>query len=103
MVEDSAGRFPQISGMIVAGRSRQAGRRPRRLGQGRRRAARSRQDLYRRHQRFHGQWRRRLQGLRRPKQLVNPIDAQLLASQVIDYVAAKGTVAPKPEGRIVTN
>jgi 2',3'-cyclic-nucleotide 2'-phosphodiesterase (5'-nucleotidase family) len=37
------------------------------------------------------------------KQLLNPIDAQLLASQVIDYVAAKGTVAPKPEGRIVTN
>ena len=37
------------------------------------------------------------------KQLVNPIDAQLLASQVIDYIAAKGTVAPKAEGRIMTN
>ena len=31
------------------------------------------------------------------------LNQQLLASQVIDYVAAKGTVAPKPEGRIVSN
>ena len=27
--------------------------------------------------------------------------AKLMASQVIDYVAAKGTVSPKVEGRIV--
>lgn len=32
--------------------------------------------------------------------LITPIDATLMASQVIDYVAAKGTVAPKVEGRI---
>jgi 2',3'-cyclic-nucleotide 2'-phosphodiesterase (5'-nucleotidase family) len=36
------------------------------------------------------------------KNLIDPIDAQLMASQVIDYVAAKGTIAPKPEGRIKT-
>ena len=35
------------------------------------------------------------------KALINPIDATLMASQVIDYIAAKGTVAPAPEGRIV--
>ena len=34
-------------------------------------------------------------------QLITAIDATLMASQVIDYVAAKGTVAPEVEGRIV--
>lgn len=33
--------------------------------------------------------------------LLGPLDAQLMATQVIDYVAAKKTVAPKVEGRIV--
>jgi 2',3'-cyclic-nucleotide 2'-phosphodiesterase (5'-nucleotidase family) len=33
--------------------------------------------------------------------LVAPADAVLMASQVIDYVAAQGTVAPAVEGRIV--
>jgi len=32
--------------------------------------------------------------------LIDAADAQLMASQVIDYVAAKGTVSPQPEGRI---
>ena len=32
--------------------------------------------------------------------MIDPIDATLMASQVIDYIAAKGTVAPKVEGRI---
>jgi 2',3'-cyclic-nucleotide 2'-phosphodiesterase (5'-nucleotidase family) len=35
------------------------------------------------------------------RQLITLIDAQLMASQVIDYVAAKGTVSPEVEGRIV--
>ena len=35
------------------------------------------------------------------KPLINPIDATLMASQVIDYIAAAGTVSPVPEGRIV--
>ncbi|MCB1499557.1 MAG: 5'-nucleotidase C-terminal domain-containing protein [Bauldia sp.] len=35
------------------------------------------------------------------KQLVNAIDATLMASQVIDYIARAGTMSPKPEGRIV--
>jgi len=33
--------------------------------------------------------------------LINAIDGTLMASQVIDYIAAKGTVAPEVEGRIV--
>lgn len=32
--------------------------------------------------------------------LINPIDATLMASQVIDFIAARGTVEPKVEGRI---
>jgi 2',3'-cyclic-nucleotide 2'-phosphodiesterase (5'-nucleotidase family) len=32
--------------------------------------------------------------------LIDPVSAQLMASQVIDYVAAKGTISPKVEGRI---
>jgi 2',3'-cyclic-nucleotide 2'-phosphodiesterase (5'-nucleotidase family) len=35
------------------------------------------------------------------RQLVNPIDAQLMATQVIDTIAKAGTIAPKVEGRIV--
>lgn len=35
------------------------------------------------------------------KQLIDPIDATFIASQVIDYIAARKTVAPKVEGRIV--
>lgn len=36
------------------------------------------------------------------KQLIGPIDAQIMASQVIDYVAGQGTISPKVEGRVVT-
>ena len=36
------------------------------------------------------------------KQLIDPIAATLLATQVIDYIAAKGSIAPKVDGRIVT-
>jgi 2',3'-cyclic-nucleotide 2'-phosphodiesterase (5'-nucleotidase family) len=39
--------------------------------------------------------------LARGRQLIDAIDATLMASQVIDYVAAKGTVAPEVEGRIL--
>ena len=34
------------------------------------------------------------------KNLIDPMGAQLMASQVIDYVATEGTVSPKVEGRI---
>ena len=34
------------------------------------------------------------------KNLVDAVDAQLMASQVIDYIAEKRTVSPKAEGRI---
>jgi len=36
------------------------------------------------------------------KNLIDPISAQLMASQVIDYIAAKKTVHPVVEGRIKT-
>jgi 5'-nucleotidase / UDP-sugar diphosphatase len=39
--------------------------------------------------------------LAKGRQLLNAVDATLMASQVIDYIAARGTVAPKVEGRIV--
>jgi 5'-nucleotidase/UDP-sugar diphosphatase len=39
--------------------------------------------------------------LRNARQLINPIDATLMASQVIDYIARAGTVSPAPEDRIV--
>jgi 2',3'-cyclic-nucleotide 2'-phosphodiesterase (5'-nucleotidase family) len=35
------------------------------------------------------------------KNLIDPAAARLMASQVIDYIAARGTVAPKVEGRLV--
>jgi 2',3'-cyclic-nucleotide 2'-phosphodiesterase (5'-nucleotidase family) len=35
------------------------------------------------------------------KSLINPIDAQLMASQVIDYIAKAGTISPGVEGRIL--
>jgi 2',3'-cyclic-nucleotide 2'-phosphodiesterase (5'-nucleotidase family) len=34
--------------------------------------------------------------------LIDAVDAQLMASQVIDYIAAMGTVAPTVEGRVKT-
>jgi 2',3'-cyclic-nucleotide 2'-phosphodiesterase (5'-nucleotidase family) len=34
------------------------------------------------------------------RMLITPIDAVLMASTVIDYVAAAGTVSPTVEGRI---
>jgi len=37
----------------------------------------------------------------RPEHLPDAIDATLMASQVIDYIVAKGAIAPKVEGRIV--
>jgi 2',3'-cyclic-nucleotide 2'-phosphodiesterase (5'-nucleotidase family) len=39
--------------------------------------------------------------LKAGRNLIDPQAAKLMASQVIDYVAARGTVAPKVEGRIV--
>jgi 5'-nucleotidase / UDP-sugar diphosphatase len=36
------------------------------------------------------------------KNLIDAVDAQLMASQVIEYVAAKKTVSPKAEGRVKT-
>jgi 2',3'-cyclic-nucleotide 2'-phosphodiesterase (5'-nucleotidase family) len=38
--------------------------------------------------------------LKEAKQLVSPIDGQIMASQVIGYIEKAGTVAPKVEGRL---
>jgi 5'-nucleotidase / UDP-sugar diphosphatase len=35
------------------------------------------------------------------RNLIDPAAARLMASQVIDHVAGRGTVSPKVEGRIV--
>ena len=35
------------------------------------------------------------------KQLLNSTDAQLMASQVADYIAKAGTISPKVEGRLL--
>jgi 2',3'-cyclic-nucleotide 2'-phosphodiesterase (5'-nucleotidase family) len=35
------------------------------------------------------------------KNLIDPAGAQLMATQVIDYIAARGTISPEVEGRIV--
>ncbi len=60
-----SGRFPQVSGLTHRGRRQPPARQPCHLGQGRRRAARSRTDLHTRHQRFHGARRRRLRDVSR--------------------------------------
>jgi 5'-nucleotidase / UDP-sugar diphosphatase len=39
--------------------------------------------------------------LKKGKSMIDESAAKLMASQVIDYIAAKGTVSPKVEGRIV--
>jgi 2',3'-cyclic-nucleotide 2'-phosphodiesterase (5'-nucleotidase family) len=38
--------------------------------------------------------------LKKGKQMIDESAAKLMASQVIDYIAAKGTISPKVEGRI---
>ena len=38
--------------------------------------------------------------LKRARRLIDASDGRLMASQVIDYIAARGTVAPRVEGRI---
>ena len=65
-----------------------------------RRAARSDADLYGRHQRLHGEWRRWLRGFIGANNLIDRSGAVLMATQVIDYVSAAGTIAPAVEGRI---
>ena len=35
--------------------------------------------------------------------VINPSDAQLTANQVIDYIAAAGTIAPAVEGRLTVS
>jgi 2',3'-cyclic-nucleotide 2'-phosphodiesterase (5'-nucleotidase family) len=40
--------------------------------------------------------------LKKGKPLIDPSAAKLMASQVMDYIAAKGEIGPKVEGRIVS-
>jgi 2',3'-cyclic-nucleotide 2'-phosphodiesterase (5'-nucleotidase family) len=41
------------------------------------------------------------EALKKGKSLIDPSAAKLMATEVMDYIAAKGTVAPAIEGRIV--
>ena len=99
-VEEGTGRFPQVSGLAIeVDLSKPAGERVKSVTVGDgplddAKPTRSRPTI---------SWPRGGDGysvLSGAKQLIDPIDAQLMASQVIDYVAAEGTVRPQVEGRI---
>jgi 2',3'-cyclic-nucleotide 2'-phosphodiesterase (5'-nucleotidase family) len=101
-VEEGAGRFPQISGMTVevdlkaaAGsrvKSVMVGDKP--LDPGATYTLATNDFMARGGDGY--------TAFAKAKNLIDPIDAQLMASQVIDYVAAEGTVSPAVEGRIKT-
>ena len=97
------GRRPLPAGLRHDRRGRpfEAGRRARDRRHGRRRAARPGEDLHRSPPTT--SWRTAATATRPSRTrrtLIEPADAQLMASQVIDYIAAKKTVAPAVEGRI---
>jgi 5'-nucleotidase/UDP-sugar diphosphatase len=100
-VEDGAGRFPHVSGMtVVADVSKPAGSRivavdvggaP--LDPGKTYTVATNDYMARGGDDY--------AVFRSATALIDPVSATLMASQVIDHVARAGTVAPKPEGRIV--
>jgi len=100
-VETGAGRFPQISGMTVtADLDRPAGERVVEVVIGG--APLDPAEIYiTATNDFMARGGDGYDALTKGRQLINAIDATLMASQVIDYIAAKGTVAPNVEGRIV--
>jgi 2',3'-cyclic-nucleotide 2'-phosphodiesterase (5'-nucleotidase family) len=99
-VESSGGRFPQISGMtVVADVSQPAGSRVESVTVGGQRLDDSRTYTLATND-FMANGGDGYVVFREAEQLIDPIDATLMASQVIDYVAERGTVAPKVEGRL---
>jgi len=100
-VETGAGRFPQISGMTVtADLDRAAGERVVKVMIGEAPLDPAKTYIVATND-FMARGGDGYDALTKGKQLINAIDATLMASQVIDYIAAKGTVAPEVEGRIV--
>jgi len=101
VAEELTGRFPQVSGLRVrADLTRPAGQRVISVEIGGKPL-----DPHARYRLATNDFMARggdgYESLKRAKALIGPSDATLLASRVIDYVAAKGTVEPRLEGRIV--
>jgi len=100
-IETGAGRFPQVSGMTVtADLDRPAGERVVEIVIGGAPLDPAKTYVVATND-FMARGGDGYDALTKGKQLINAIDATLMASQVIDYIAAKGTVAPEVEGRIV--
>jgi 2',3'-cyclic-nucleotide 2'-phosphodiesterase (5'-nucleotidase family) len=100
-VETGAGRFPQISGMTMAvDLDKPAGERVVEIMIGGAALDPAKTYIVATND-FMARGGDGYDALAKGRQLINAIDATLMASQVIDYIAAKGTVAPQVEGRIV--
>jgi len=101
-VETGAGRFPQISGMTVtADLDRPVGERVVEIVIGGAPLDHPAKTYIVATNDFMARGGDGYDALTKGKQLINAIDATLMAAQVIDCIAAKGTVAPEVEGRIV--
>jgi 2',3'-cyclic-nucleotide 2'-phosphodiesterase (5'-nucleotidase family) len=99
-VESTAGRFPQVSGMVVeADLSKPAGERvvSVKVGGQPLDVAKTYTLATNDYMAGGGDGYAMFVGA---KNLIDPLSAQLMASQVIDYIAAKKTVSPAVEGRI---
>ena len=100
MVGEGAGRFPQVSGMVVeVDLTRPAGARVRSVGIGGERLDPSATYTLATND-FLARGGDGYAVLAEARRLIDPAAARLMASQVIDFVAAAGTVAPAVEGRI---
>ncbi len=99
-VEKAGGRFPQISGMVVtADLAKPAGERIQSITVGGAPLDDAKVYIVATND-FMANGGDGYVAFKNGKQLVNPVDAVLMASQVIDFVAAAGTVSPKVEGRL---
>ena len=99
-VEEGGGRFPQVSGMAIeVDLSKPAGQRVQAVmvGDGPLDDAKTYTVATNDFMARGGDGYTAFEG---GKALIDPIDAQLMASQVIDYIAAEKTVRPSAEGRI---
>lgn len=100
-VEEGAGRFPQVSGMTVTvDLSRPAGARVQSVKIGEANLDPSATYTLATND-FMARGGDGYAVLAGAKRLIDPAAASLMASQVIDFVAAKGQIEPKAEGRIV--
>jgi len=101
LVENGAGRFPQISGMVIEiDVTRPVGSRVLSVSVGGQPLDDARTYMLATNE-FMARGGDGYAMFKDAKQLIDPIAATLLATQVIDYIAAKGSIAPKVDGRIV--